>query len=66
MLWLLSVILTPLLIGLTLVLLFLGIIYVCANYPEYLTIGISVVVFLLLSWFVGILTMGWFIEIFNL
>ena len=66
MLWLLSVILTPLLIGLTLVLLFLGIIYVCTNYPEYLVIGISVVVFLLLSWFVGILTMGWFIEIFNL
>lgn len=66
MLWLLNVVLTPLLIGLTLMFLFLGIIYACANYPEYVAIGIYVVVFLGLSWCVGILTMGWFIKIFNL
>lgn len=54
------------LVGLALLLLLLGLVYVWAEYPKYLMAGIWAAVFLGLSWLVVILTMGWLIEIFGL
>ena len=59
-------ILLPMLVGMILVILFLGLIYVWANYPEYVIASLSVILFLALSWFIGIVAIGWIIELFNL
>lgn len=59
-------ILIPMLVGMIILLLFLGIIYAWANYPEYVIASLSVILFLALSWFIGIVAIGWIIELFNL
>lgn len=59
-------ILLPMLVGMILVILFLGLIYVWANYPEYVIVSLGVILFLALSWFIGIVVIGWIIELFNL
>lgn len=59
-------ILIPMLVGMIIVLLFLGLIYVWANYPEYVIVSLGVILFLALSWFIGIVVIGWIIELFNL
>ena len=59
-------ILIPMLVGMIILLLFLGLIYAWANYPEYVIIGLCAILFLALSWFVGIVILDWIIEIFNL
>ena len=59
-------ILIPMLVGMIILLLFLGIIYAWANYPEYVIASLSVILFLALSWFIGIVVIGWIIELFNL
>ena len=47
-------------------LLFLGLIYAWANYPECVIVSLGVILFLALSWFIGIVVIGWIIELFNL
>ena len=59
-------ILLPMLVGMILVILFLGLIYVWAIYPEYVIVSLGVILFLALSWFIGIVVIGWIIELFNL
>ena len=59
-------ILIPMLVGMIILLLFLGLIYAWANYPEYVIVGLCAILFLALSWFVGVVILGWIIEIFNL
>ena len=59
-------ILLPMLVGMILVILFLGLIYIWANYPEYAIASLGVILFLALSWFIGIVVIGWIIELFNL
>ena len=59
-------ILIPMLVGMIILLLFLGLIYAWAKYPEYVIIGLCAILFLALSWFVGIVILDWIIEIFNL
>lgn len=59
-------ILIPMLVGMIILLLFLGIIYAWANYPEYVIASLGVILFLALSWFIGIVAIGWIIELFNL
>ena len=59
-------ILIPMLVGMIILLLFLGLIYAWANYPEYVIVGLCAILFLALSWFVGIVILGWIIELFNL
>lgn len=59
-------ILIPMLVGMIILLLFLGIIYAWANYPEYVIVSLGVILFLALSWFIGIVVIGWIIELFNL
>lgn len=59
-------ILIPMLVGMIILLLFLGLIYAWANYPECVIVGLCAILFLALSWFVGIVILDWIIEIFNL
>ena len=59
-------ILVPMLIGVIIMALFLGLIYAWANYPEYVIGVLLLILYLALSWFVGIVILGWIIEIFNL
>ena len=59
-------ILIPMLVGMIILLLFLGLIYAWANYPEYVIAVLLLILYLALSWFIGIVILGWIIEIFNL
>ena len=59
-------ILVPMLIGVIIMALFLGLIYAWANYPEYVIGVLLLILYLALSWFVGIVILDWIIEIFNL
>ena len=59
-------ILIPMLVGMIILLLFLGLIYAWANYPEYVIVGLCAILFLALSWFIGVVILGLVIEMFNL
>ena len=59
-------ILVPMLIGMIIMALFLGLIYAWANYPEYVIAVLLLIMCLALSWFIGIVILDWIIEIFNL